>query len=921
MGDAAAPPVGRVPDLVGRDTERARVDVFLEDAIGGSRSLVIRGEPGIGKTALWRHAVRRSRQAGFLVLVARPAEEERSMALGGLVDLFDGSELDTVGLQAEDDPLALGRTVLEALRTLATAGPAVVAVDDVQWLDAASARALRYALRRMDGEPLAVLTTSRAGLDVPDPLAASTTLPPGRHEALELGPLDLACLRRVLSGTVEAISRPTLRRIHEVSGGNPLYAIELARGLDAGDGTLRPAGRIGLPTSLQAAIARRLDAVPDELTGLLQAASALGPTTVTHLAGLLERVDVVPLLAIAGREGLLVLEDDLRVRFSHPLVAAAVYGRMTPLDRRALHARLAALESDPDVRARHLALSVDEPDAAVAQLLEDAARRTSSRGGSEPAAEFARHSLRLTPPGDGEALRRRALFEIEQLAAAGEVRRALALADRLVETLPSGPTRAEALVHRADLEDDDRATAERLLLVALEDAGPDDRLRSRVLDHLAQLRRLRIGDVPGAIDAADEALSLAERAPDPRLEAHAAAYLAHLETLAGSPRPELMERAVRLEEEIGSPPLSVEPRALLAKQRLWAGDLAGARSLLGLVRESAMRSGIEIRQPQHFYDLTLVECAAGELVAADDLARRGIEAARDAENTYAERELLYPRALVDTWLGRVESARATAARLHDEATRHGVRPLVVRARSVLGLLALSEGDARGAARELVEAAEQLEEMGFANPAAFPVLPDAVEACARSGDEAAEALLERLERQADSIDSPWARAAAGRARGVVLLTRGLAGEAAVMLEEASVTFDRLGFGPDAARALLERGRALLRSGQRSLAAETLADARSRFTVMRADLWAARAAEELERAAPGRAAGELTGAERRIAALVAAGKKNREIAQTLFMSVATVEAHLTRIYRKVDIGSRTELARLVVEGSVPPPDPES
>jgi DNA-binding CsgD family transcriptional regulator len=206
-------------------------------------------------------------------------------------------------------------------------------------------------------------------------------------------------------------------------------------------------------------------------------------------------------------------------------------------------------------------------------------------------------------------------------------------------------------------------------------------------------------------------------------------------------------------------------------------------------------------------------------------------------------------------------------------------------------------------------------MGCANPGAFPVLPDAVEALACAGHLAgAEALLDRLERQAGAVASDWARAAAQRARGALMLAHGRGEAAAGTLARAAAVLDRLGHKPDAARALYLRGRALLRAGQRAQAAEELAAARDRFAAMGAPLWEARAAEDLERAAPGRAAGTLTPAERRIAGLVAEGRRNREISQALFMSVATVEAHLTRTYRKLGIRSRSELARRVTEGDL-------
>ena len=202
----------------------------------------------------------------------------------------------------------------------------------------------------------------------------------------------------------------------------------------------------------------------------------------------------------------------------------------------------------------------------------------------------------------------------------------------------------------------------------------------------------------------------------------------------------------------------------------------------------------------------------------------------------------------------------------------------MRGKSVLGLLALSEGDAAGAAEELVEAARMLEQMGFAHPGALPILPDAIEALAGTGEsELAEALRERLERQSAALDSAWARAALARSRGTLLIARGDPEAAVAPLEESASTFDRLGYRPAAARAVLALGRAQARSGHRTLAADTLADARNRFAEIGAAHWEARTVEELERAAPGRAAGVLTPAEARIAALVARGLKNREMAR--------------------------------------------
>ena len=908
VGDAAAPAADTTSELIGRQNELDYVERFVGDVRTGTHGLVVFGEPGIGKTAFWRHAIARCREAGCQLLITRPSEEEMPLSGCGLVDLLEESAVDLDRLRAEEDPLECGRTVLEALRRLAASGPTVVAIDDLQWLDSVSARALRYALRRADREPLGVLGTARSAQ--PDPLGIRETLPPGRSETVELGPLSLGALRRLLSGTVAAISRPALAQIHSLSGGNPLYALELARAMPDG----RRSTDIALPGSLRTALEHRLDALPARLEPVLEAVSALGATSVQSLRNLLPESDVDAILEAAIAEQVLALDEDLSVRFAHPLLGSVVYTSLSPLARRSLHARLAAQATEPDVRARHLALSTDDPDESIASLLERAATRAAGRGANDLASEFAGHGRRLTPVADEASVRRRALAEIEYLAAAGEVREALSRADRLVRSLAPGPERVEALVQRAELEDDDRDTAEALLLGALDEAGTDERLRGRVFHRLAQLRRLRAGDLPGAIDAARSSLALAEDCDDPTLELHAAAYLGHLEALGGKPRPDLMDRAVRLEAELGVQPLSIRPRSLLAMHRLWAGDLPAARALLDAVQAEAARAGNEMKQPQHFYISALVENASGNLELAHTLAARGLEAALDAENTYAERELLYPLARAEAWLGREQEARATAQRLCEEASTHGVKPLLVRAASVLGLLALSLDDLESACDELARAADLLERMGFANPGAFRVLPDAIEALARSEElSAAEALHERLESEAAAA-GPWSHAAVERARGALLLARGDAERAADVLDGAAACFQSLEHGPDTARALLLRAQALLRAGRRSLAAEVAAAAHARFSAMGATLWEARALELLERLQPGRAAGRLTAAETRVAALVAKGMKNREIGQALFMSVATVEAHLTRIYRKLDIRSRTELARLVADSAL-------
>lgn len=905
--------VARPAAIVGRDAELVRIAAFADALSGGAGALVFRGDPGIGKTALWRHAVDRYRASGLRVLVSRPAEEEMPLALSGLLDLFEHVDLDVAALRAEANPIVRGRVVLEALRELAVQGPTVIGVDDVQWLDPGSARALRFALRRLDEEPVGLLASVRPGAHPDDPLASVWPLSSTRLEVVDLGPLGMEDLRRVLGGTVKAISRPTLRRIHEVSGGNPLYAIELARGVSHHD-TSPSAGGLPLPDSLQGAIAGRLEGVPPELAPLLETVSALGRTSVRELRELVPETEVEPLLATAEAHALLVVEEDLGVRFTHPLFGSGVYGAMSPMARRSMHARLADRAADPDVRARHLALSTLAVDVGVAAELESAAERANGRGDFDLAADFASHSLRLTPRDDLESVQRRAFLEINGRAHGGEASEAVALADRLISLLPHGRRRAEALLRRSYLSDEDMDTDERMLLEALEEAGADEALRGNILDQLGWARGMFRGDLRGGLRYSEEAAAIAERTRDAELQMLSGAR-AILHSLAGSRQPDRLARGVELEAEYGKPSLWDSPRALLGEDLLWAGELPPARALFEAVYADAVRSGEEGLRPYCLYDLALAECSSGNLAEAEALAREGIEASRDAEDSWGEILLLHPLALALAWEGRAEEAREAASQRLEGATRRGERPGIARARSVLGLLALSEGDAAGAARELGAAVTLLDEMGMANPGAIPALPDAVEALAHAGEtDQAEALLGRLEEQAVAVDGPWPRSAADRARGVLLLTRGDADEACRPLERAAESFDRLGYLPDAARAGLAHGRALLRTGQRSLAHAVLADARGRFADMGARLWEARASEDLARAAGERSEAVLTPTERRIAQLVADGMRNRQIGDALFVEVATVEAHLTRIYRKLDIRSRSDLARLVADGTV-------
>jgi DNA-binding CsgD family transcriptional regulator len=340
---------------------------------------------------------------------------------------------------------------------------------------------------------------------------------------------------------------------------------------------------------------------------------------------------------------------------------------------------------------------------------------------------------------------------------------------------------------------------------------------------------------------------------------------------------------------------------------LWAGRLTEAREGFEAMREAFGRRGIEFQRPYRLSELAQVEVASGNLDRAVELGADALEAAFDGSNPQAAAWVRYPVALAHAHRGDDTAARDAADNLRAWGADHDQPPRTLMAAHVLGVVALAHGDPAAAAAELEPAVGLAAGLGYRHPGYLPLLPEAVEAAALRGDvTTCEQLATELDEQSAALGLPWVDTAALRARGLVGLANG-ADDAAAVLAEAAAGFDALGSLVDAGRTRLLQGRALRRAGRRADATAALADARKRFAAIGATPWEAQAMAETERVAPGRSAGQLTATEGKIADLVAAGKRNREIASALFVSVATVEAHLTRIYRKVGVQSRTELAR--------------
>jgi hypothetical protein len=407
-------------EIVGRDEELASVRAFVARAERGPAALVLEGEPGIGKSTLWLAGVEHARRQGSRTLASRPAEAERSLAHVALGDLLEAvladvlptlpaprrRALEAALLLADTTPesvdaRALGIAVRDVLGVLAERRPTVVAIDDLQWLDAASAGALAFALRRSNAAPVLLLLARRPANGT-QPSELEQALPEQNLQRLSLGPLSVGAIHSFLRDRLDrAFARQTLLRIHEHSGGNPFFALELARALGPEVDPTRP---LHVPGTLDELVRARLRGLPATTRDALALAATLGSPS----QSLLERTGVAPdTLEPAIAAQVIVLENGT-IRFTHPLLSSALYADLAD-GRRAVHRRIADVVEDPVVRARHLGQATEAPDEEVAAVLEEAARTATDRGAAAVAAELAEHALRLTPLGAHDERHRRTL--------------------------------------------------------------------------------------------------------------------------------------------------------------------------------------------------------------------------------------------------------------------------------------------------------------------------------------------------------------------------------------------------------------------------------------------------------------------------------------------------------------------------------
>jgi DNA-binding CsgD family transcriptional regulator len=912
--------------MFGRHAELDRADGFLD--AGGERfaALLVDGEAGIGKTTLWSEVVRRAEERGFRVLSARPAEAEAKFALSAVADLLErvpgeafaalpGPQrraLDIALLRVEPaatplDPRIVGTAVRSVLRELGGERPLLVAIDDLQWIDPTSATVLAVALRRLTDERLAWLCCRRPGEGGRVVLDARVRLE--SLTRLALGPLAVADLHRLVEERLgRPLSLPALRRLYDVAGGNPFHALEIARALDDGSGN--GADRVPAPSSLTGHLSARISGVPEAARDALVAAAALSRPT----AELVERAASADGLFAAQETGLIRVVGG-RVAFAHPLHASAVYAAAAATRRRRLHRRLAELLRDPEQRARHLAAATSEADETVARALEDGAGLARSRGAWDSAADLLERARSLTPVDRPDEASRRGIAAAEHHVHAGDRSRGRALVEEVLGGRVPRALRADGLRLLAEIaiSDDNVAEAVRLSGQALQHA--DEPAVAGVIELLLCYACKHRLDFSRGRTHAYRALDRARAAGDRALEAQALAHCAMMDffSLRGLDWGKL-ERALELEDGAALVSLLRRPSTRVACLLACVGRHAEAREALTVLCVDARERGDESDLAFALLWLSWLETRCGRLAVAAAFADEAVSLAGLTGARSMHSWALAQRAYVHAQQGEAAEARRCGAEASAPGVHSGSLLTALWIAAGLGLIELAAGDTEAAWRVYEPVTAPLEAQGIGEPVPLFFLPDALETLVARGElDRSEALLDAFERRAREVDRAWALATAARCRALLLAARGDVAGAVVAIERALAHHERIDMPIELGRTLLARGVIERRARRRGRAKDAFERAAGIFEDAGARLWAARARTEIGRLGLRRSAdGELTESERRVAELAAQGRTNREVAAALFISSKTVDANLTRVYRKLGIASRAQLGARMASG---------
>lgn len=907
----------------GRSTETHIVEDFLTTASTAPSALVIEGDPGIGKTTLWMSALDQARERGFAVLAARASTTDSVLAYTSLADLLgdaglDGTPLpdpqrlavDRILLRANTDgqptdQRTVGAAFVSAMQVLAETSPVLVAVDDLQWLDPSSAQAIGFAARRATG-PVGLLATFRTNSHHDSAPSWFAPPPPAELARIRLGPLSVGALHTAVSRRLgRSLSRPQMSRIYEVSAGNPFYAIELARTLL----DQPPGAHVSMPATLMELVHNRIGTLDPAVRQALLAMACVGAPTIGDIAYAIssDTHHALGLLEVAETQGIIEISGN-RVHFTHPLLARGCYDDATPAQRRAMHRRLAELVTEPELRARHLAMSDTTGEPQTLEALDTAAHIARLRGAPAAAAELLELAIGL----GGDTAARRILLATCQFHSGDSARARAELESVAAADIPQA-LRAQALSMlglmsqlEASLPD-----AANQLVRALDAAGDDPASRARILTSLSWVQ-LRLGDNPASARSIDDAVAEAERHGGSDLLSEVQSMAAVVRFVLGRGLDHQFPALAQQSPRAATTSVMFRPAFHNALLSAWTGHFDAAHEQYVAIRQSCIDRGEESDLVFLSHNLVMNEIWRGNFSEAVLIAEDTVQRAQLLGGPLQLAAALGIRALVGAYAGHENQSRRDVEDAIGPVSRSGSGVLKGWTVAALGFLEVSLGNYQAALTALDPALGRV----IAAPEATEIwgagfLPDAVEAMIQVGRLAdAEALISMLESNGRRLDRAWMLAVGARCRAMLLAARGDLAAATATAQTAMAEFDRLPMPFERARTQLLLGQLQRRQRHRDAARANLVAALTVFDELDTPLWSAKARASLARSdiAPGPAK-LLTSGERRVAELAASGMTNREVAAALFISPKTVEVHLTRVYRKLDVRTRAELVRRI------------
>jgi DNA-binding CsgD family transcriptional regulator len=920
--------------LLGRASECGRLDQLLAEAHNGcSGALVIRGEAGIGKSALCAYATEQA--DGMMVLRGRGVPTESELAFAGLADVLGPilgrlAEIPERQAEALGSALAIGppeppgrfaicAATLSLLAAAAEYAPVLVIVDEAQSLDRSSAEALLFAARRLDADGVALLFAVRDGRPTPFDRAE---LP-----ELRLDPLDRRAARALLaSGIGVAIAPDVADRLLRAAAGNPLALVEIPSALSPEQlaGTEPLDEELPTAAAVERAFLRQVGSLPAESRDALIVAAASDSGELDTIVSALIVLDIDPRSLEPAEAAGLVSAEAGRVEFRHPLLRTALYHAASSVVRRSAHAALASSVAggdQPDRRAWHLAAAAPDTDEAAAEALEEAALGARRRGGHAEAASAFERAAQLGAEGSERSRRLRSAAADAWLVGRADYARSL------LETAldnADDPSARAAIQHRRgaiDMWQGSPMAAHGLLVEEAASVEQLDPARATKMLTDAAWACFMAAEITSGLETAERACELGPRASG-IAETLAKAVLGIALVLSGE-----TERAVPLFSDYlallksieSSPsPGIYQPLRPDGQLLLWFEQYERAREVLTRTIDSARAGSALGALPYPLSVLSDLDFRTGNWAAAYAGATEAVRLADETDQVTTLAFSLGCLARLEAAQGRAEDCRA-----HSEQALAIAYPrvgaVVALSGSGLGLLELGLGHLDEALDQLEQLARRTAEHGLREPGVIQWAPDLIETYVRLGRRHdAERALDEFEHLTRKARRTWALAAAGRCRGLIADEDEFEADFQQALElhrRTSTPFER-------ARTELCLGERLRRARRRAQARAPLRSALETFERLGAAPWSERARAEL--AASGEtarrrdpyAAEQLTPQELQVALVVARGATNKEAGASLFLSPKTIETHLGRVYRKLNVRSRTEMAHLLgTEGALP------